>query len=194
MEDRVQICVFAASSKTIDSVYVHAAYRLGECIAAQGWACVNGAGATGLMRAVTDGALDAGGHVVGVIPKFMVDNGWDYSRIPEVIITADMHERKQHMQHITQAVVALPGGCGTLEELLEVITWRQLGIISKPIVLLNTDGFFDPLISMLNSCARLGFMKPSHTGLWAVATEAEEAISIIAAELENSPSVFESKY
>ena len=194
MEEEIKICVFAASSQDIDQAYVDAARQLGAAMAGRGWTCVNGSGSKGLMRAVSDGTLDAGGHVVGVIPKFMVDNGWGYERLPEVIITADMHERKQYMQDITQATVALPGGCGTLEELLEVITWRQLGIISKPIVLLNTNGFFDPLIDMLTSCARQGFMKASHTRLWTVAHTPQQAIEAIARELANGSVAVESKY
>lgn len=195
MEDKRKICVFAASSQNIDKQYVTAARELGFLMAEHGWTCVNGSGRTGLMQAVTDGTLDGGGHVVGVIPKFMVDNGWGYDRVPEQVITADMHDRKQYMQDITDAIVALPGGCGTLEELLEVITWRQLGIIAKPIVLLNTCSFFDPLIEMLEQCVRQGFMKGSHSALWTVADTPLAAIEAIDSELgSNETQEIESKY
>ena len=147
--ERAKICVYCASSGRIDQAYVDDAYQLGKLLAQNDMDCVNGAGAVGLMRAVSDGVLDAGGHVTGVIPKFMVDNGWCYDRLLEVIITPDMHERKQQMAEMTDAVIALPGGCGTLEELLEAITWRQLGISQRPIVLLNTRGYYDSLIAML---------------------------------------------
>lgn len=152
-------------------------------MAQRGWGCVNGAGGFGLMKAVTDGVLDHGGRVLGVIPKFMVDNGWCYDRLSEVLITADMHERKQQMQQCTQAIIALPGGCGTLEELLEVITWRQLGIIAKPVVLLNTCGFFDPLVKMLERCVEQGFMRLSHTLLWTVAATPDAAVSAVERQL-----------
>lgn len=196
MDNQVKICVFAASSQNIDATYIKAAYQLGELIARRKWVCVNGSGRTGLMRAVSDGTLDAGGHVMGVIPKFMIDNGWGYDRVSEQVITADMHERKQYMQEVTHAIVALPGGCGTLEELLEAITWRQLGIISKPIVMLNTNGFFNPLVEMLNKCMHEGFMKDSHSALWSVATTPQQVIDIIDNEFESGSANrhFESKY
>lgn len=195
MEMQPKICVFAASSQNIDQQYVIAAHELGKLMAERGWTCVNGSGRTGLMQAVSDGALDNGGHVVGVIPKFMVDNGWGYERVPEQVITADMHERKQYMQEVTDAIVALPGGCGTLEELLEVITWRQLGIITKPIVLLNINGFFNPLVEMLEQCVKQGFMKNSHSALWTVASTPLIAVEAVESELHsNTKPDIESKY
>ena len=195
MEREPKICVFAASSQNIDHQYVIAARELGKLMAEHGWTCVNGSGRTGLMQAVSDGALDHGGHVVGVIPKFMVDNGWGYDRVPEQVITADMHERKQYMQEVTDAIVALPGGCGTLEELLEVITWRQLGIIAKPIVLLNINGFFNPLVEMLEQCVKQGFMKSSHSALWTVASTPLMAVEALESELHsNTKPDIESKY
>ncbi len=192
--ERTNICVFGASSQRIDQAYTEAAYELGKLMAQRGWQCVNGAGALGLMRAVSDGVLDTGGHVTGVIPKFMVDNGWCYDRLPEVIITPDMHERKQQMADMTDAVIALPGGCGTLEELLEAITWRQLGLHVKPIVLLNTRGYYDPLVSMLQHSLDEHFMKPSHQSLWTVADTPEAAIAALDQELSQCPSPIESKY
>lgn len=192
--ERVKICVFGASSGRIDQAYIDEAYELGRSLAQNGMDCVNGAGSMGLMRAVSDGALDAGGHVTGVIPKFMVDNGWCYDRLPEVIITPDMHERKQQMAAMTDAVIALPGGCGTLEELLEAITWRQLSINQHPIVLLNTRGYYDPLIAMLERSVAEGFMRESHATLWSVAATPQEAISAIQVALSQEVSSVESKY
>lgn len=190
----INICVFGASSGRVDKTYTEAAHELGRLMAGQGWTCVNGAGAQGLMRAVSDGALMAGGRVTGVIPKFMVDNGWCYDRLNEVIITADMHERKLQMAEITQAVVALPGGCGTLEELLEAITWRQLGLSTRPIVLLNTHGYYDSLLKMLQRCIDEQFMKHSHQALWTVADTPQEAIEAIEHELRQGPIQLEGKY
>ena len=143
------------------------------------------------MGAVTDGALDTGGEVTGVIPKFMVDNGWCYDRLEDVIITADMHQRKHMMSDMADAVIALPGGVGTLEELLETLTWRQLGLVKVPIIILNTLGYYDPLLDMLRHAIDEGFMKTSHAQLWQVATTPQEAIDLLA----NSATVeFESKY
>ena len=134
------ICIFGASSPDLAEVYTSAAYELGTLMAAHGWGCVNGGGRRGMMRAVSDGVLDGGGEVTGIIPQFMVDNGWHYDRLTHMITTADMHERKRAMQEHSRAVIALPGGMGTLEELCEVLTWRQLNIVVKPIVILNTAG------------------------------------------------------
>ncbi|MBR1882521.1 MAG: TIGR00730 family Rossman fold protein [Muribaculaceae bacterium] len=188
------ICVFAASSERIHPRYVEEAYKLGQLLAAQGATIVNGAGARGLMRAVSDGSLDAGGRVTGVIPKFMVDNNWQYDRLSELIITPDMHERKRQMSLMSQAVVALPGGIGTLEELLEALTWRQLGIAGKPCVLLNTRGYYNPLLSMLRTAIDEGFMKPSHSRLLTVVDTAAEAIDALRDELAENTFVIESKY
>ena len=192
--DEVNVCVFAASSSRIDEQYVHAAYELGRLIAVNGWTCVNGAGSQGLMRAVSDGALDAGGNAIGVIPKFMVDNNWHYDRLTSMIITPDMHERKQTLADMAQAVVALPGGCGTLEELLEMLTWRQLHLVSFPIIVLNTGGFYDPLIEMVTRCIDRGFMKPSHHNLWHIASTPQQVIEYIQHALSNGVEPAESKY
>ena len=183
--------MFCASSADIDERYLEAARELGRLLAAGDWRCVNGGGAVGLMGAVTDGALDAGGEVTGVIPKFMVDNGWCYDRLEDVIITADMHQRKQMMSEMADAVIALPGGVGTLEELLETLTWRQLGLVKVPVIILNTLGYYDGLLAMLGHAIAEGFMKPTHARLWQVATTPAEAMKL----LDNSqPVEFESKY
>lgn len=194
MENIREICVFAASSSNVGQQYVDEAYRLGKAFAAAGIGCINGAGREGLMRAVSDGVLDGGGRAVGIIPRFMVDNGWQYDRLSEIVVTPDMHTRKQMMAQRADAVVALPGGCGTLEELLEIITWKQLGLFHKPIVILNVDGFFNPLLAMLERCIAEYFMKPSHGHLWHVATSADEVVALLCSiDLEEDNRV-ESKY
>ncbi|MBQ6078923.1 MAG: TIGR00730 family Rossman fold protein [Muribaculaceae bacterium] len=190
-ETRGNVCVFCASSANIDSRYLAAARELGALLARDGWRCVNGGGAVGLMGAVTDGALDAEGEVTGVIPKFMVDNGWCYDRLEDVIITADMHQRKQMMSEMADAVIALPGGVGTLEELLETLTWRQLGLVKVPVIILNTLGYYDGLLAMLGHAIDEGFMKPSHAQLWQVATTPYEALALLN---DSKPVDFESKY
>ncbi len=190
-EMKGNVCVFCASSAQIDRRYLDDARELGRRLADGGWRCVNGGGAVGLMGAVTDGTLDAGGAVTGVIPKFMVDNGWCYDRLEDVIITADMHQRKQTMSEMADAVIALPGGVGTLEELLETLTWRQLGLVKTPVIILNTLGYYDRLLAMLRHAIDEGFMKTSHAALWQVAATPADAIAL----LENPEQVeFESKY
>ena len=190
-ENRGNVCVFCASSANIDARYLEAARELGRLLAEGGWRCVNGGGAVGLMGAVTDGALDANGEVTGVIPKFMVDNGWCYDRLEDVIVTADMHQRKQMMSEMADAVIALPGGVGTLEELLETLTWRQLGLVKVPVIILNTLGYYDGLLAMLHHAIDEGFMKSSHAALWQVATTPAEAIALLE---DRKPLEFESKY
>ena len=183
--------MFCASSADIDARYLEAARELGTLLAQGGWRCVNGGGAVGLMGAVTDGTLDAGGEVTGVIPKFMVDNGWCYDRLVDVIVTADMHQRKQMMSEMADAVIAMPGGVGTFEELLETLTWRQLGLVKVPVIILNTLGYYDALLTMLQHAIDEGFMKPSHAQLWKIAATPQDAIAL----LNEHPTVeFESKY
>lgn len=187
---KINVCVFGASSSDLEHTYVEAAHELGVLIAKRGWGCVNGAGSDGLMRALSDGALSAGGEVTGVIPQFMIDNGWAYDSLTHIIPTADMHERKKMMTHLSQAMIALPGGCGTMEELLEIITWRQLKLSPKPIVILNTLGYYDHLVAMLNNAITHGFMRKSHTRLWRVVATPLEAVETIEKELhEGSPAI-----
>lgn len=194
METTRKISVYGASSSRIDAAYVEAARELGRLMATRGWECVNGAGSEGLMRAVSDGALEAGGRVTGVIPQFMIDNGWAYDRLTATIATADMHERKSRMAAMADAFVALPGGCGTIEEVMEVFTWRQLGLVAKPIVLLSTGGYWEPLVELVRHCAEQGFMKLSHEQLWTVAATPAEAISAIERQLAQGVATAESKY
>ncbi len=163
-------------------------------MAQRGWSCLNGAGSEGLMRAVSDGVLDAGGEAIGVIPQFMIDNGWHYNRLSNIIATENMHDRKHTLAQMSQAVIALPGGCGTMEELLEAITWRQLNLAPKPIVLLNTLGYYDNLEAMLNHAIDHGFMKASHNRLWRMAQTPIEALEIVEQELTQAIIPVESKY
>lgn len=194
MKERGKICVFGASSSRIDRTYSTAAQELGTLMAQHGWGCICGAGSEGLMRAVADGVLQGGGTVTGVIPKFMVDAGWAYDRLTETIVTADMHERKERMATMADAFIALPGGCGTIEELMEVFTWRQLGLLSKPIVLLSTLGFWEPLVAMVHTAVTQGFMKHQHEHLWTVVETPREAIAQIEKQLREGPVKAESKY
>ena len=122
------VCVYSASSTQIDEEYVAVACELGNLLGQAGIRVVNGAGRMGLMAAVADAALEVGGSVTGVIPRFMVEQAWHHQGLTELVEVDSMHERKALMARMSDGVVALPGGCGTLEELLEVITWKQLGL------------------------------------------------------------------
>ena len=173
------VCVYSASSTKIDSVYFDTARELGTLLARAGIRVINGAGNMGLMAAVSDAALAAGGRVTGVIPRFMVEQGWHHTGLTELQVVDTMHERKQRMASLADAAIALPGGCGTLEELLELITWKQLGIYLNPIVVLNTKGYYDPLLAQLAHAVDEHFMGARHAGIWQVARTPVEAVEAI---------------
>lgn len=172
------VCVYCASSTKIDPAYTDAARCLGSLLGSRGIGVVNGAGNMGLMAAVSDAALAAGGRVTGVIPRFMVEQGWHHTGLSELRVVADMHERKKTMLGLADAVIALPGGCGTLEELLEAITWKQLGLYLNPIVILNLKGYYDSLLAMFEHAISEHFMGSRHAALWAVARSPEEAVAL----------------
>ena len=173
------ITVYASASSLISPVYFDAAANLGKLLAENSIKCVNGGGIKGLMAAVSDAILENGGSVCGVIPQFMFDNGWVHPSIQEVIVTPDMHSRKQVMAERSDACIALPGGVGTLEELLEIITWKQLGLYMKPIVILNTAGYYDHLLAMLDKADRDNFIHVKSSVSWQVAATPEEALNLI---------------
>ena len=173
------VCVYSASSTKIAPVYFAAAEELGRLLAMRGINLINGAGSIGLMAATSNAALQAGGTVTGIIPRFMVEQGWHHSGLTRLVETETMHERKQLMAQMSDAVIALPGGCGTMEELLEIITWKQLGLFLNPIVVLNIDGFYDPLLEMLQRAIDGNFMRPEHGSIWQVASTPEEAVELL---------------
>ena len=173
------VCVYCASSTQIDEKYFRAAEELGTLIAQNSLRLITGAGKLGLMNAIQDAALAAGGEAVGVIPTFMVNEGWHHEGLTQLIETATMHERKQMMADLSNGVIALPGGCGTMEELLEIITWKQLGLYLNPIIILNIDGFYDNLLAQLNKAIEDNFMRSIHADIWKVATTPKEAIELL---------------
>ena len=179
MNDIKNICVYSASSTIIDPIYFEAAEELGKILAQKHINLINGAGCLGLMCRISDAALAAGGTVTGVIPRFMVEQGWHHKGLTRLIETESMHERKQLMADLSDGVIALPGGCGTLEELLEIITWKQLGLYLKPIVILNTNGFYNPLLEMLQQAISQNFMRKEHGNIWHVAQTPEEAVNLL---------------
>ena len=173
------VCVYSASSTKIADCYFRAARELGELLAHHGIRLVNGAGNLGLMRACADACLEAGGQVTGVIPRFMVEQGWHHTGLTELVEVESMHERKKMMADLSDAVIALPGGCGTLEELLEVITWKQLGLYLNPIIILNVKGYFNPLLDMLRKAVDENFMREQHGAIWHVAQTPQEAVELM---------------
>ena len=179
MNEIKNVCVYSASSTQIAPVYFQVAEELGRLLAEKHINLINGAGCIGLMAATSNAALAAGGTVTGVIPRFMVEQGWHHQGLTRLVETETMHERKQLMADLSDGVIALPGGCGTLEELLEIITWKQLGLYLKPIVILNIEGYYDPLIAMLQNAINGNFMRKEHEAIWQVATTAQEAVECL---------------
>lgn len=179
MSEIKRVAVYAASSSQVSSEYINAAAELGRTLAAEGIEIVYGAGKVGLMGALADAALDAGGKVTGVIPQFMVDNGWCREKLTNLIVTPDMHTRKEKIVSLADATIALPGGVGTLEELMEIITWKQLGLYANPIVILNTRGYFNPLKEMLERAVEEKFMREIHRNLWSIADTPRQVADLI---------------
>ncbi|MBO4905501.1 MAG: TIGR00730 family Rossman fold protein [Bacteroidaceae bacterium] len=175
----MKIAVYCASSTKISPIYFQVAQELGRLMAEQGIGLINGAGNMGLMCATSDACLAAGGEVTGVIPTFMVEQGWHHKGLTRIIETPDMHTRKATIAELNDGCIALPGGCGTLEELMEVITWKQLGLYLKPIVILNIDGYYDHLLAQLEHGIEEHFMGERHREIWRVATTAREAIDLV---------------
>ena len=174
----MNITVYAASSGQVPDKYIDMARQLGTVMAQAGHTLINGAGRTGLMGATADAVLSAGGKAIGVIPQFMNDQGWQHPGMAQLVVTKDMHERKEIMAERSDACIALPGGVGTLEELLEDITWKQLGIYLKPIVILNVDGYYAALLAPLETAVDEHFMRGEHRRIWQIAATAEEAVRL----------------
>jgi len=161
-----RISVYCASSEGCHEDYRVAARRVGEILADRGATVVYGGGAVGSMGAVADGALSRGGEVIGVIPHFMVDLEWAHLRVTRLDRVEDMRARKHRMLEGSEGVIALPGGTGTLEELLEVLTLKRLGIYAGPVFLVNTRGYWDAFTRFLDHCVEERFMNTKHAEMW----------------------------
>lgn len=173
------ICVYCGSSSQVASEFFQEAKKLGEIFSANDIRLIYGAGAAGLMGEIANSALKAGGTVAGVIPRFMYEENWFNPNLKELIVVESMHERKQKMAEMADALVALPGGVGTFEELVEVITWKQLGLITKPIIIVNTGGYYTPLLQMFQQAVDNKFMRDKHLAMWEVVEKAEEVLPAI---------------
>jgi uncharacterized protein (TIGR00730 family) len=163
----------------VPPIYFEAAQELGKLLVQNDFRLVYGGGKVGLMGEVSSKVLQEKGEVIGVIPQFMIDEGWCNDVLTQLVVTADMHTRKKTMAEMADAIVAMPGGCGTLEELLEIITWKQLGLFTKPIVILNVDGYYDDLLQLLDKAIDEKFMRPEHAKMWRVAKTPAEVFEAI---------------
>jgi uncharacterized protein (TIGR00730 family) len=174
------VCVYCASSRLSHEDYRAAARRLGEVLAREGVGIVYGGGAVGSMGALADGALSEGGRVIGILPRFMADLEWGHKGLTDLQLVEDLRTRKHRMLTLSQAAIALPGGSGTLEELLEAITLKRLGLYLNPIVMVNTRGFFTPLLELLTHAVDERFMDPRHLAMWQVVQTADEVPQALA--------------
>jgi uncharacterized protein (TIGR00730 family) len=173
------VCVYCASSQACDPHYREVANRLGRLLATGGCTVVYGGGRSGSMGALAEGALAAGGRVVGIIPRFMQDLEWGHENLTELHVVEDMRTRKHEMLTRASAVIALAGGTGTLEELLEAITLKRLGLFLGPIVLVNTGDYYGPLLAQLASAIEGRFMDGRHGNIWSVVSEPEDVMHAI---------------
>jgi uncharacterized protein (TIGR00730 family) len=173
------VCVFASSSSRIDNEYASAASSLGKLLAHANMDVVYGGGGIGLMGKLADAVISNGGKITGVIPSFMIDEGWNHAAVSEMITTSDMGERKKKMFSLSDVVVALPGGVGTLEELTEAMTLKQLGLYQGPIIILNTLGFYNSLIGFLEHMVAGNFLRYEHKGMWEIAESPEEVMDLL---------------
>jgi len=173
------VCVYCASSDRTAPVYLDAAASLGRALAQAGIGVVYGGSSLGSMGRMAAAALDAGGKVTGILPRFMDELEWGNRALTELRIVDDMHERKRLMLELSDAVIALPGGCGTLEELFEAITWKRLGLYFGPVVLVNVNRFYDPCIELLNRTVDEGFMNARHRDMWSVVPGPEDVVEAL---------------
>lgn len=180
MIDDASVCIYCGSRSGARPAYAKAAEGLGEALGKSGRTVIYGAGDLGLMGIAARAAHAAGGKVIGFIPRHIIDLEVGRSDIHAMIVTETMHERKKLMFTNAEAVVALPGGAGTLDELVEVLTWRQLGLHRKPVVLLNVEGYWEPFLTLLRHMHNEGFLNAGFFDFLSMATTVEEAMAYLA--------------
>ncbi len=174
-----RICVYAASSSQAGEDYIHAAQQVGSLLASENITTVYGGGSIGLMGALADAVLAGNGKLVGIIPEFMMKLEWGNPNVTQMIITENMAERKLLLMKEADAIIVLPGGTGTLEEVSEALSRKKLGLLDCPLILLNTNGFFDSLVSFLERMIEDKFIRPEHRKLWSVAQNTSEILTLI---------------
>ena len=178
----MNVAVYCASSTKIDAKYYRLASEVGRLLGEKHHAVVNGAGNMGLMAATANACMEAGGEAIGVIPQFMIDEGWHHTGMTRLEVTETMAARKQLMADLSDGAIVLPGGVGTIDELSELLCLKQLGLYCHPIVVVNLDGYYDPLLEQLRRTIDESFMNPWYATIWTVATSAEEAVEIVETE------------
>lgn len=175
----MNVCVFCGSGSGLNAVYSEDARKFGSLLAKSSVQLVYGGGNIGLMGKLADAVMQGGGKVTGVIPSFLLRREVGHRGITNLEVVDSMHQRKQRMADLADAFVALPGGWGTLEELAEILTWKQLGLISQPVFLLNTNRFFDPLFEQMRLMVREGFLRQGYFELLQIANTPEELLSML---------------
>lgn len=178
--DNKGITIYCGSCPGHDPAFVEAAESVGRTVAERGLPLVYGGGRMGLMGRAAHAALDAGGHVIAIIPQFMIERGWNDPDASETIVTEGMHPRKERMAQMSVGAIALPGGIGTFEELTELITWRQLGLYHGNIVILNVSGYYDGLLAQLDRAVAQGFLPADHRALYEVTDDPVRAVALAA--------------
>ncbi|MBM3600861.1 MAG: TIGR00730 family Rossman fold protein [Alphaproteobacteria bacterium] len=175
------LCVYCGASSRVSQVHRDAASELGRQLAKRGIRLVFGGGRVGLMGLVADAAIAAGGATVGIIPTHLHDLEVGHSGVDELIVVGSMHERKQRMFELSDAFAVLPGGLGTLDETFEVITWKQLRLHDKPVVLIDVEGYWQPLLALIENGISAGYVRPDHRHLYSVVSRVEDLFAALAA-------------
>ena len=171
-----KICVYCGSSDDMDELYIDAAYKMGKVIAEKGIQLWYGAGSTGLMGAVANGALENGGEVIGVIPELFNTPALAHEKLTRLEVVESMHKRKEKLAKEADAFIALPGGFGTFEEFFEILTWAQIGIHNKPIGLLNTNHYYDLMLQMIEHSLQKGFIYAEHRKLFVDSSQPDDLL------------------
>jgi hypothetical protein len=184
MTTLTSLCVYCGASGRVSERHRSAASALGRLIAGRGIRLVFGGGRVGLMGLVADGAIAAGGEAIGIIPSYLHDLEVGHPGVSQLIVVGSMHERKQRMFELSDAFAVLPGGMGTLDETFEMLTWKQLRMHDKPIVLIDLDGYWQPLLALIENGIRAGYMRPEHRQLYMVVPRVEDVFDAIAAAPE----------
>jgi uncharacterized protein (TIGR00730 family) len=175
----VKICVYCSSSSKINDKYFKSTENLAKEFIKEKISVVYGGGGAGLMGHLADTIIDNGGKIKGISPRFMKDIEWTHKRLTDLELVDTMHERKSKFLEGIDGIVALPGGCGTLDELIEVITFKRLGLFFKPIIILNVDGFYDPFKEMLEKCVDEKFMDDKHLEMWQFVDDFKDVVPSI---------------
>ena len=186
-----RICVYCASSTKSHPEYRDSARETGRLLAEHGSEIIYGGGSVGSMGALADGALEAGGSVTGVLPEFMDELEWSHKGLTELQVVSTMHQRKQQMIENSDGIIALPGGSGTFEELMEALTWKRLALYRNPIVLLNTRGYFDAFQAMMEQASNEHFMHCEHLRMWITVSRPSELVpALLQSDDWNSESLY----